>query len=172
MALTTAQQVRLKIADTPKRVIEVRYGDGMETTFVMRDKNLVTASAYVSASIGWSATAATLNPTGAFTFAAPISANTGIKFDYFCTVFSDDEVDNFITVGGTVIGAAIEALGTLMFDAMRCSRWFASDGSSNDNTSSQSHARQMYDLLIQEQANEGTTAGGYGSWALNQDGWT
>ena len=171
MALTTAQQVRLKIADTPKRVIVTRYGDGTATTFQVEHENLVTASAYVPVAAGWSATGCTMDASGLFTFSGRISANSAIQFDYVHTIFSDDEIDNFIAVGGTVIGASVEALGTLLFDAMRCSRWMASDGSSNDNTSAQSHARSMYDILVQEMSNEGISAGGFGSWSLGQGNW-
>jgi hypothetical protein len=172
MTLTSAQRVRLKIADTPKRVIVQRYGDGTASTFQVEHTNLVSESAYVPAANGWSATGCTVDTTGLFLFSGRISAASAVQFDYVHTVFSDTEIDQFLTDGGTIIGASVEALGTLMFDAMRCSRWFASDGSSNDNTSSQSHARAMYDILVAELSAEGIDSGGFGSWALNQDGWT
>jgi len=171
MALTTAQQVRLRIADTPKRVIVTRYGDGTATVFQMEHENLVTASAYVPVAAGWSATACTLNPSGTFEFSDRVSANSAIQFDYVHTIFSDDEINHFISAGGTIVGAAVEAVGTLMFDALRCSRWFASDGSSNDNTSSQNHARSMYELLKKELDEQAVDSGGFGSWALNQGDW-
>lgn len=170
MALTSAQRVRLKIADTPKAVNVTRYGDGTASVFLMDDKNLINAGAYVPNGASWSATACAVDASGQFIFSNVISANSAINFRYQHTVFSDDEIDTFLTDGGTIIGAAVEALGTLMFDAMRCSRWFAADGSSNDNTSAQSHARGMYEILVAELSAEGIASGGFGSWALNQDG--
>lgn len=172
MSLTTAQRTRLKIADAPRIVDITRYGDGTANTFATEHVNLTSGSAFVPAgATAWSATAVTFNASGFYAFSGVISANSAYRVTYVHSVFSDAEIDQFLEDGGSVIGAAVEAVGSLMFDSLRCSRWMASDGSSYDNTSSQAHARAMYDKLVEELEREGSTAGGFQSWALGQDGW-
>jgi hypothetical protein len=171
MSLTTAQRVRLKIADAPRIADLTRYGDGMAVTFTTEHVNLTSGSAFVPNGAAWTSTGATFNASGFYTFANVISANSAYRVSYVHSIFSDAEIDQFLEDGGSVVGAAVEAVGSLMFDAMRCSRWMASDGSSYDNTSSQSHARSLYDKLLEELEREATTAGSFQSWALNQDGW-
>ena len=171
MPLTTAQRIRLKIADAPRIADLTRYGDGTAVTFTTEQTNLTSGSAFVPNGAAWATTGATFNASGFYTFANVISANSAYRVSYVYSVFSDAEIDDFLAVGGTVIGAAVEAVGTLMFDSMRCARWMASDGASYDNTSSQSHARMLYDKLLEELEREGISAGSFGSWALGQDGW-
>lgn len=172
MPLTTAQRVRLKISDAPRIADLTRYGDGTANTFQTEHVNLSSGSAFVPlGSTAWSATGVTFNASGFYSFIGVISANSAYRVTYVYSVFSDTEIDQFIEDGGTIVGAAVEAVGSLMFDSLRCARWMASDGSSYDNTSSQNHAREMYDKLVEELEREAATAGGFQSWALNQDGW-
>ncbi len=171
MALTTsAQRLRLKIQDIPLLADITRYGNGTATTFALDHTNLTSASAFVpnAGGNGWTATGATFNPSGAVAFSGVISANSAYRLTYTYSTFSDEDIDQFLTDGGTVAGAASEALIALMFDASKRARWMASDGSSYDDTNAQSHLRQMYDLLQQEISQEATTGGGMQSWALNQ----
>lgn len=172
MPLTSAQQVRSKIQDVPTVQDFVRYGDGTAVVYIMPHVNLTTASAYVPLNAtAWSATGATFDNSGQLTFANVISANSAFRVHYVQTVFSDDEVDNFLTEGGGVLGAALAACEALMFDAVKRARWMASDGTSYDDTSSQSHLRDMYEKLQEQVALEATTAGSFGSWAINQGDW-
>lgn len=169
--LTSSQKTRLKIADAPRIADLTRYGDGTATVFQTEHVNLISGSAFVPlGGTAWSATGVTFNASGFYSFSNVISALSAYRVTYVHSIFSDAEIDEFISAGGTVIGAAIEAVGSLMFDSLRCARWMASDGSSYDNTSSQAHARSLYDKLLEELEREAVTAGGFQSWALNQDG--
>jgi hypothetical protein len=172
MTLTTAQQVRLKIQDAPISENVTLYGDGTATVFRMPHGNLTTASAYVPiGGTAWSATGCTVDPTGAFMFSGVISANSAYNVRYIHTTFSDDEITNFLDVGGTILGAALEAVEALMFDAIKRARWMASDGTQYDDTSAQSHLAKMHDLLSKQIEAESTSAGGFSSWAINQGDW-
>jgi hypothetical protein len=100
-----------------------------------------------------------------------ISANSAYNVRYIHTTFSDDEITNFLDVGGTILGAALEAVEALMFDAIKRARWMASDGTQYDDTSAQSHLARMHELLSTQIEAESTSAGGFGSWAINQGDW-
>ncbi len=134
MSLTTAQQIRLKIADIPRLSDLTFYGDGLASSFVLPHNNLVSGTAYVPNGAAWASTGATFNTSGMVSFANTISANSAFRTTYVYSVFSDDEIDHFLTAGGNVNGAAIEALHTLMFDAAKRARWMGSDGSQYDDT--------------------------------------
>lgn len=169
MTLTTAQRLRLKISDAPHYADETRYGDGTAQVFVLPYVNITAASAYVPiGGTAWSATGCAFNPSGTVSFSGVISANSAWRYSLRYSVFSDDEIDDFLTIGGTVLGGALEALGSMMFDATRAAAWEAADGSSFDNRSAQQHLRELYDKLQQEQQQEATTAGGQSSWSVNQ----
>lgn len=167
---TTAQQVRIYIRDIPRFADVTRYGDGTATVFNLApDTNLSSGSAFVPlGGAAWTATGATFDASGIVAFSGVISANSAFRLTYVNSVFSEDEIGLFITAGGTIKGAALEALGSLMFDAARCARWGSVDGSYYDDTSTQSHLRQLYDKLKDEIEREATTAGGMNSWSLAQ----
>lgn len=173
MPLTDLQKVRTKIADVPIAENLTRYGDGTAVQFVLPHLNPTTASAYVPlGGTAWSATAATFDPTGILTFTNVISANSAYNLRYIHTTFSDDEVQNFLDEGGSVIGAALAAVDALMFDAVKRSRWMASDGTSYDDTSSQSHLAKMHEIFEQQLTQEAGLSGAFGSWAINQGDWS
>ena len=48
MTLTTAQQVRLKIADLPRLADVTYYGDGLASAFLLPHTNLSSGSAFGS----------------------------------------------------------------------------------------------------------------------------
>jgi len=171
MAFTDIQKVRIKIADPP--IIEdlTRYGDGTAQYFVLPHVNLTTASAFVPVGVGgtaWSATGCTFDASGQLSFSGVVSANSAYKARYIHTNFSDSEVQNFLDNGGSILGASLEALQSLMFDAAKRARWMASDGTQYDDTAAQSHLRSMYDLISSQLENEVLSGGGFGSWAVNQ----
>lgn len=169
MALTSAQQVRLGIQDPPTIANDVYYGDGMATGFVLPHRNITTASAFVSAGGGWSATGATFNVSGIVAFATPISANSAFLVTYTHSVFSDDEVDHFLSAGGNSInGARLEAVKTLMFDATKRARWQAPDGTQYDDTQAQGHLQRMYDKFSNELTQDAIGGGATYSWGANQ----
>lgn len=172
MALSTLQQVRLKIQDAPTRENVTLYGDGTANAFQMAHTNIYNAVAYVpQGATAWSATACAIDASGVFTFAGVISAYSAFNVRYEHTTFSDDEIQQFVDNGGSVVGASLEAVEALMFDAVKRGRWMASDGTSYDDTSAQSHLMKMHETLSKQVEAESSGAGGFGSWSLNQGGW-
>lgn len=172
MPLTDMQKVRVKIQDPP--IIEdlTRYGDGTAQYFVLPHNNITTASAYVPiGGTAWSATGCTFDASGVLTFSGVISANSAYKVRYVHTTFSEDEVSGFLVDGGSINGAAKEAVTTLMFDSLKRARWMASDGTSYDDTSAQAMLKTMYDTFVAEMTEESISSGGFGSWAINQGDW-
>lgn len=175
MPLTTAQQVRLKIRDTWRRKSEEKYGDGTASSFQLSEgapySTIISATASV-VNTGWSATGCTVdNSLGYVTFSGIVSANSAVRFDYLWAVFSDDEVSNFTAVRGTVNGAAVEAIDSLLFDASRRAKWAAPDGSQYDDTTTAALLLNMRDKLDEQDKQDIGPQGGYESWAIGQGDW-
>lgn len=170
MPLTTAQQVRLRIQDQPRIADRSFYGDGLLDTFPLPDRNLTSATAFVPAAAGWSATGATFDPTGSVTFAGVPSANSAFRTRYVYATFSDDEIDLMITAGGgSINGAALEAVSTLMFDGLKRASWAAPDGTEYDDTAAMRLLNDIYDRLKEEQTEQAVMQGGIAEWGLNQE---
>lgn len=172
MTLTTAQRVRLRVSDFPLMADLTHYGDGTAQTFALPHRNLVSASAFVPNGASWTATGATFNPSGSVAFSGVISGASAFRTTYVYSVFTDEEIDDFLTVGGGVNGAALEAVTTLMFDGLKRSRWSAPDGTSHDDTAAIGLLREMYNTLKEEQAEEAVAGGGFGEWGMNQGNYT
>lgn len=171
MALTTAQQVRLRIQDTPTLYDATLYGDGLAQQFSLPQRNQTSATAFVPAGgTAWSGTGAAFDGTfGSVSFSGVISANSAFRVRYIYSVFSDDEIDTMITAGGgDVLGASVEAVQTLMFDAQKRAVWRAPDGSMYDDTAAQAALKALYDALIDQQERAAVTQGGLTSWSMNQ----
>lgn len=170
MALTNAQKVRLRIQDIPAQARDTYYGDGTATTFALPHRNLTSASANVPiGATAWSATGATFNASGSVAFSGVISAASAFQTVYTYSVFSDDEITEFLSDGGTIIGASLEALGALLFDGVKRAKWAAPDGSEFDDTQAMVHLRELYGILKTEQKEETAASGGEMiSWAENQ----
>jgi hypothetical protein len=172
MALTTAQQVRLRIQDQPTVADRTLYGDGLLDTFPLPERNLTSGTAFVPLAAGWSATGATFNATGSVAFAAVISANSAFRARYVHSTFSDEEIDLMITAGGgSVNGAALEAVQTLMFDGLKRASWAAPDGTSYDDTAAMRLLNDLYGRLKEEQAEQAALNGGISEWGLHQQDW-
>jgi hypothetical protein len=169
MPLTDSQAVRLRIQDQPLRADTTYLGDGTAVSFGLPQRNISSGSAFVPGPGGWSATGATFDATGFVTFGTAHSANSAFRTVYVYSVFSDAEIDQMLADGGTVLGASIEAVKTLMFDGVKRSIWKAPDGTTYDDTDAMEHLRSLFRLLEDERANtEGAAAGGMTSWSLNQ----
>ena len=172
MTLTSAQSVRLKIQDTPYLGAENLLGDGTAVTFALARRNLSSGSAYVVTTGGYSATGATFDASGAVTFSGRISANSAFRVTYVYSTFSDDEIDHFLTVGKSVVGAALEAAHALAFDGLRRASWGAPDGARFDDTAAQRHVMDLIKMLEDEEredeADEAIAGGSAASWSLEQ----
>ncbi len=169
MTLTTAQQVRLKIADLPRLADSTYYGDGLASAFLLPHSNLSSGSAYVPGVNTWTPTGATFNESGMVSFSAAISANSAFRTTYVHSVFSETEISAFIEAGGNVNGAAIQALHTLMFDAAKRARWMGSDGSQFDDVAAGEYLWKAYSAIKEEQLQDGAAAVNLQSWTINQE---
>lgn len=170
MALTTAQQVRLRIQDIPALANDTHYGDGTATLFVLPHANVTSGSAYVPiGGTAWTATGAAFNASGYVQFSGIIPANSAFRLSYVYSTFSDDEINHFTAVGGSVNGAALEAVQALMFDSLKRARWMAPDGSQHDDTQAQGQLMRMYEAFKSDAKDDAIGGGAVESWALNQE---
>lgn len=172
MTLTDIQQVRLTTRDFYRLADVTQYGDGSAQSFLLSHQNVVSGSAYVPATGGWSATGATFNSSGAVAFSAAISANSAYRLTYQHATFSDDEISAFIVQGGgDWRGGAVEVCKALLFDGFRRARWSSPDGTSYDDTAALRTIADTYDRLVAERAQYATLEGGAVEWGMNQGNW-
>lgn len=172
MTLTTAQQVRLRIQDQTRAADVVFYGDGTAVRFGLEQTNISSGTAYVGLGnppTAWSATGCTFNTTGWVEFSAIFSANTPFRATYTHSVFSEDEIGHFTAVGGNVVGAALEACRTLMFDSLKRARWMSPDGSQYDDTQAMNYIQKLEWALKNELEESAIAGGSIHSWALEQE---
>ena len=178
MTLTTGEQVRLRIQDPWRYGEELRYGDGTASAFKLQQgapySTIIsaTASVLLPAPTGWSATAGVAISTalGRVVFSGIISANTAWQANYLWAVFSDEEIAQFTADGGSVPGAALYAVRSLRFNAMKRSRWAAPDGTQYDDTMAMRALKELQDDIEAEVVRyEEGPAGGYASWAEQQE---
>jgi len=176
MPLTTAQQVRLRIADQPLRADETFIANGTASAFALSHPNIQSGTAFVMVSAaggtpltGWSATGSEFDITGFVTFSGVPSANSALRAVYVHSCFSDAEIDHFTAVGGSVLGASFEAVKSLMFDSLRRARWVAADGSQFDDTMAMQQLRNMYSALKEEMTEGAVAQGGFQNWSLEQE---
>lgn len=174
MTLTSGQDVRLMIQDQPTLAAYNLHGDGTASAYLLRHFNITSASAYAPSLGGptaWVPTAATFNASGMVSFDRSLPTESAYRLTYTHSVFSDEEIDHFLTQGGGRNGAAREAVKVLMFDGVKRARWVAPDGSSYDDTAALEHLRAMYKLFTDAlTTEESTLGGGVVSWAETQ-GW-
>ncbi len=175
--LATADQVRTRISDRWRWAEEVRLSDGTASAHKLAQgapfSNLSAVSAYLATNNGWSATAAVVDTgLGLVTLAGVVSAQTALRFDYRWAVFSDEEVGTFTAIGGSVAGAALQAVRALLFDAARRSKWAAPDGTEYDDTAAQKHLLTLEERLVDEVDREQGSQGGIESWSEQQAYWS
>jgi len=172
MTLDITAQVRLRIQDRSRYAAEEFLGDGYNATFKLAQGapySVVTVpSAQIRLATAWSATGATFDTAlGLMSFSGTVSANSACRAVYQWSVFSDDEVTNFISQGGgSVAGASLEAVRTLMFDGLKRARWAAPDGSTYDDTAALGHLKTLYSAFHEEERE--SPEGGIASWSEQQ----
>ena len=169
MTLSSAQAVRSRIQDVVRLEEKVMLGNGTGAMFWLERENVLSGTAYVAVPAGWSATGSTFNSSGYVSFAGPISAYSAVRFIYTYSIFSDEEIDHWLTQGGSIPGAAREAARTLMFDSMKRARWVASDGSEYDDSKGMNLIKEILDKLDEEIAAGNVIDGGIVEWAMNQE---
>lgn len=171
MPLDITAQVRSRISDRVRYGEETHAADGLALTFKLGQgapaSTISAASAYVTAAAGWSATGATFNSDmGTVTFATALGANVAWYTNYQWSIFSQDEITQFLTDGGSVGGAALQALKALMFDGLRRARWAAPDGTTYDDTAAMVLLQKLYDDIFEELRQ--SPEGGIQSWTQEQ----
>ena len=169
-ALSTAQQIRLRLSDIPRIADLTNYGDGTASSFVLSHYNITTGSAFVPiGGTAWSATGATFDASGMVSFAGVVSANSAFRLTYVRSVFSDDEIGYFTANGGDLVGAAILGTQTLLVDAGKRASWGAADGSTYSDVGSIDALWKAYSALRQEQQDNAAAQGGAMiNWSLVQ----
>jgi len=172
VTLSTAQRVRLRIQDQPRIADITRAGDGSASVFDLEHQNLSSGSAWVQGGGGWTATGATFNATGFVQFAEVLTNQRPWRVRYVYSVFSDDEIDQFIADGGSIAGAALEAAKVLQWDALKRAVWVAPDGTQYDDTKAIAQVQALYNQLREEVFEEtADDGGGYIEWSQNQAEW-
>lgn len=173
MSLSDIDQVRLKIYDQPKATAVNLLGAGSGlTVYPLPHRNLSSGTAYVVSGSQYTATGATFNASGWMQFSGQVAAGSGLMARYVFSTFSDAEIQHFLDEGGDVVGAALEAVMTLMFDGLRRSRWTAPDGSSYDDTAAMALLDKLYERLLNlkqlGQTEDLSGVGGFQAWPENQ----
>lgn len=124
MVLTDLQRLRLKIADRARVVLneQIGAGDGATTKFKTQLAPVVSESEAVTVD-GAEQTRDTDysidNGTGVITFGSAPASGKVVKCSYQWTTFNDEELSDLLEQRGSVVGAAIEAVGWLLADTDR-----------------------------------------------------
>lgn len=174
MPLSLSDQVRLRISDRWRFAEEVRHGDGLASQFKLAQgapfSSVRELSAYHTAGGGWSAVTASAQDTGlgTITLTGLLQPNSAVRFAYQWAVFSDEEIGQFTAVGGSVPGAALQAVRTLMFDSLRRAKWRAPDGTEYDDTAAMRMLKDMEERLLDEIERDDGPQGGIESWSEQQ----
>lgn len=167
----TAVLIRQRIQDSARRANYTLYGDGTAQTFDLQHENVQSASAFVgigSPPTAWSATGCTFNAGGFVDFSGVISAQTAFNVRYVYNVWSDDVIGEYITAGGSVLGAALLCAYDLLADNVRRSRWMAANGAQYDNIQAGQYVKDMISAFKEEMREDATQYGAMTSWAENQ----
>jgi hypothetical protein len=172
MTLTTAEQVRLRIQDIPRWFDLTLAGNGTAAVFDLPQTNITSASAFVPlGGTAWTATGCTIEAGGVVMFSGVISAQSAWRVRGMYSTFSDAEIGYFSAHGGSVAGAAREAVNVLLFDAIKRARWAAPDGTTYDDTAALSFLLALHEKLNAELSEMDIASGGFASWAEGQAQW-
>lgn len=173
MPLTTAQMVRGRLNDPYRRFSEVQYGDGTASGYKLQQGQpyscLISATASVVTTRGWSATGCSIDTAQGFvTFSAVLPAGREFRVDGLWAVFGEDELAYFTAQGG-IAAATLEGIRWLMGDAWKRAKWAAPDGTQYDDTKALDNLRRLYDTLQEELTGDiSGPAGGIESWSVEQ----
>ena len=177
----TAIQLRLRIADRPRRNVFTLYGDGLSSAFELGalPGGIVTGggaagqpSAFIavgaSPGTAYSATGATFTyAPGLVTFSGVPSAGTAIQTVFWHAVFSDAEIDYITGNYGDLNGMTLEVINALMMDATKRVAWAGGGVSYNESTVFKS-LKDMRDTIYTAMTVETGPQGGFESWADSQ----
>jgi hypothetical protein len=122
MSLTDIERVRLRIADKSSIVREIDEGDGVAKFYKLNHENVATSPAIqvwiddILQSTPADYSVDTLN--GIVTFALVPTINANLVFQYYWTLFTDDEIQDYLDQnGGSVNIASAKLLYSLAANA-------------------------------------------------------
>ena len=178
IATNTAEQLRWRVNDKPRRSVQTLYGDGYSSAFELGalPGGLVSAqgaggqpTAFVQAgTTAWSATGAT------FTYYPPlvtlsgvVSAGTAVQCVFYHAVFSEADVDYITGNFGDLNGMTLEVLNVLMIDYSKRVAW-AGGGVSYNESTVYANLKSMRDIIFSAMTVEQGPQGGFESWAEEQ----
>jgi hypothetical protein len=166
MALTDLQRVRLAISDKPKITREITVGDGDSKFFKLQNECVQSSPALQVHKNGSMLTegvdySVTLDQ-GLVVLSATPTAGDSLTFTYYYTVFTDDEINQFMTdAGGNLTLAAAYALMAWAADASKVARRMTMSGGGGlgqtvqDTSVAAKELRQTAKDLIELQKNLG-----------------
>ena len=171
MPLTTAEQVRATIADPARVFIHPFFADGSGKNYILPHTNVTSGTAEIQDSNQlWSATASTISNSGEFILSHVVSADSALRARYVWSVFSDADIDHYLSAGGNVLGASLLAMRNLMFDSLKRARWASPDGTQYDDTMALNSIDRIYARLKDAHDEEAAVGGGFNNWVLTQEG--
>lgn len=122
MAYTNLQLLRKELADPYKSAFDQNSGDGETTVFKLSHGNVKDDSyhIYVEDSEQTETTHYSIDlEEGTITFVAPPTDGDSIEVTYQFSAFSDDELNEFLTLEGSVNGALLKCIDILLMDSAR-----------------------------------------------------
>lgn len=133
MTLTSVEQVRLKISDKPTITREVTDGDGTAKYFKLGNAPILMVpvpQVRVDGVLKTENADYTIDyDQGIITFSTAPAAGLELDFIYYHTVFSDAEIDQFLTDGaGNTVVAAAYALYAWAADAAKVAKRYTLSG--------------------------------------------
>lgn len=111
MALTDLERVRLKIADKSEITREIDEGDGIAKYIKLQHENVANLSIWKNDVLQVLTTDYTVDLTGGIVvFNSAPAVNDDLVFQYYWTLFSDIEVQDFLDEAGGVVNIAAARL--------------------------------------------------------------
>lgn len=176
MPLTTAQIIRNRINDPMRYDTEVVQGDGVASSFKLKQGapfSTISASSFTASTAAggtaWSATGCAIDiDLGVVTFSAVVPINAQIQASYVWSCFSEDMLGYFTGMGG-IPQACLGAVNHLLVNYATRARWAAPDGSNHDDTMALNALLATRSALIDEiRGSELGPMGDSVSWAESQ----
>lgn len=165
---TDTDRLRSLLAD-PVRVAEsLGYGDGLTVFYPLPYNNPRSGSAFVMQAGAWSATGATVNPTGYLEFQTVLPTASAWRARYQWSIWGDDELSGLLSAAGSVFGAALQAAYGLLIDGSRRARWMAPDRTTYDDVQAVAYVNDFISAINKERENQAAGAGGLIGWSDNQ----
>ena len=181
IASNSAEQLRLRVNDKPRRTIQTLYGDGLSSAFELGalPGGLVSAqgaggqpTAFIPVGAGggtaYSATGCTFTYSPPLvTFSGVISAGSAVQCVFNHAVFSEAEVDYITGNFGDLNGMTLEVISMLMADYSKRVAWAGGGVSYNESTVF-NNLKAWHDNIYEGMTTQTGPQGGFESWSDEQ----